>query len=25
MRSSYLQKRRNDVNDGVNKNNSSDF
>jgi len=25
MRSSYLQKRRNDVNDGVDKNNSSDF
>ena len=25
MRSSYLQKRRNDVNDGVNKNNSTDF
>ena len=25
MRSSYLQKRRNDVNDGANKNNSTDF
>jgi len=25
MRSSYLQKRRNDVNDGIDKNNSSDF
>jgi len=25
MRSSYLQKRRNDVNDGIEKNNSSDF
>jgi len=25
MRSSYLQKRRNDVNDGLDKNNSSDF
>jgi len=25
MRSSYLQKRRNDVNDGVDKNKSVDF
>jgi len=25
MRSSYLQKRRNDVNDGLDKNNSLDF